>query len=261
MLIEANGKSMTTLFLFAHQDDEFGVFWKIYCLCQIRRRVIVAYLTSGSASGNKNPIRNQESISVLMLLGVARRDIHFVGECMGIADGRLPENLDIIFDACMALVQTIDDLTEICSLAWEGGHQDHDACHIVAVIMAKKLGLLECSSQFSLYHGAGLIGSFFRLLSPLPDNGEVFSTKIPLGARLQFCGYPFIYRSQWKSWIGLYPFMIVHYIFSGKQELQKLSDKRIKVVPHGGKLLYERRGFYSKELFFQFASNFIALHG
>lgn len=261
MRIEVKGKFMTSLFLFAHQDDEFGVFWKIYSLCQTHNRVIIAYLTSGSVSGQQNPTRDQESINVLMRLGVARRDIHFVGASMSIADGRLPEHFGIAFDACMALVKTVNDLAEICSVAWEGGHQDHDACHVVAVIMAKKLRLLERSSQFSLYHGAGLRGSFFRLFAPLPENGEISSMKIPLGARLRFSVYPFIYRSQWKSWIGLYPFMIAHYVFSGNQELQKFSDKRINVVPHGGKLLYERRGSYSRELFFQSATSFIALHG
>ena len=249
---------MTTLFLFAHQDDEFGVFWKIQSLRQQGQRVAVAYLTAGTFSGEPSPIRDQESIRVLGLIGVPINDINFVGNRAGIPDGHLPEYLQIAFDHCVELAYEIGNISEICCLAWEGGHQDHDAVHLIGVQLAKKLDVFDQSCQFPLYNGAGLRGVFFRLFSPLPSNGAVFITKIPIKARLRFATLPFYYRSQWRTWCGLYPFMLLHYIFSAKQYLQKLSVERIKSTVHSGQLLYERRGFYSAQMFAYYAKKFIA---
>ena len=38
--------------------------------------------------------------------------------------------------------------------AWEGGHQDHDAVHIVGVRSAQRCGVLASSRQFPLYRRA-----------------------------------------------------------------------------------------------------------
>jgi hypothetical protein len=76
------------LFLFAHQDDEFGVFQKIVDELADGRNVYCAYLTDGVPIGRSPEKRNLESISVLMNLGVPRENILFIGEKFSIPDGR-----------------------------------------------------------------------------------------------------------------------------------------------------------------------------
>jgi hypothetical protein len=51
------------------------------------------------------------------------------------------------------------------------------------------------------------------------------------------------YRSQAKSWLGLYPFVLWHYLFKGWQSLQQASIIRLMERPHPGQLYYEFRGF------------------
>ena len=57
---------------------------------------------------------------------------------------------------------------EVYLPAWEGGHQDHDAGHLLGLSLAAPGLRLR---QFPLYQGAGLPGPFFRVMAPLPGNG------------------------------------------------------------------------------------------
>ena len=46
------------------------------------------------------------------------------------------------------------------------------------------------------------------------------------------------------AWIGLYPFLIFHFLFSKSDVAQKINLKETKVRrPHEGLLLYEKRGY------------------
>jgi len=248
---------MTTLFLFAHQDDEFGVFERIFRLRQQGRSVAVAYLTSGSRSGEPHPARDQESVDVLGRLGVPAVDIHFIGSALNIPDGKLVEHMESALEACLGLAAKQGTVDEVCCLGWEGGHQDHDAVYLLGIILAKQLGILESSHQFSLYQGAGLSGSFFRLLSPLPQNGALLKSHIPRARRLLFAQLVLRYRSQWRTWIAFYPLLIIYYLVNGSQALQPLVPARARAAPHAGALLYERRGFYSAARFATFAKSFL----
>ena len=61
--------------------------------------------------------------------------------------------------------------------------------------------------------------------------------------RINFIRLLFNYTSQIKTWIGLYPFIIFHYLFKGFNFIEILNSNKIIQRPHMGNLLYERRGF------------------
>ena len=67
---------------------------------------------------------------------------------------------------------------EVWTLAYEGGHQDHDACHLGALAFAVPRGVP--SFEMPLYHGYGLPGPFFNALAPLRNGGAWSSRKIAL---------------------------------------------------------------------------------
>lgn len=235
------------LFLFAHQDDEFGVFQKIVDERQRGRRICCAYLTDGSSKTVSPERRNRESISVLMELGIEERDILFAGHTLAIPDAGLPEYLELA--ACW-IQEWFLGLTMVESIyipAWEGGHHDHDALHAITVCIAQERGLLNCVRQFPLYNGYRCAGPLFRVFMPLPLNGEVQKIGIPLKSRVQFLRYCLSYPSQAVTWIGLFPFVLLHYVFSGTQQLQPVTRERIQQRPHDGPLYYERRGFFTWE--------------
>lgn len=245
-----------TLFLFAHQDDEFGVFYEIHRLVNRGDKVIVAYLTSGTSDGKPSPTRNAESTAVLKKLGVSENNIYFLGSNAEIPDGHLCSHLETAYRSIAGLIAKTGAPEKLYFHAWEGGHQDHDAVHLLGVALGEHLGILVRCFQFPLYTGAGLPAVFFRLFVCLPENGVPNLTTIPCRQRIEFIKLCFQYPSQLKAWVGLFPFFLFHYIFFGTQILQGVSVKQIHRPPHSGKLLYERRGFYSYKRFINESRDF-----
>ena len=237
-----------TVFLFAHQDDEFAVFFAIEQAIREGSKVVCLYLTDGRFGGQDGERRNAESGGVLQRLGVAVADIHFLGTANGYPDGDLCSRLD---DALGSVAAVLDPITAIRALyvpAWEGGHRDHDAVHLIGTAYALGTELLDAGRQFPLYRSApGLLG--FKLLSPLDANGPVQAATIPRSARLRYLRLCLCYPSQWKVWAALFPFLIVSYCTQSAQKSQPLAIARVDERPHPGPLLYERYGRASYETF------------
>jgi hypothetical protein len=234
-------------FLFAHQDDEFGVFQKILDEQRHGRRVFCAYLTDGAFVGGSSMRRNRESLTVLTNLGVQEEDIFFAGHTLFIPDGSLHDHLKLASDWIANWLACYPVVTAIYLPAWEGGHHDHDALHAMGVIVAEDVGLIKVVRQFPLYNGYQCGGPLFRALLPLPENGGLEVTKMSWANRLRFLRYCLSYPSQMTTWMGLFPFVLLHYVFFGTQVLQNVSRERIHHRPHSGLLYYERRQFFNWE--------------
>ncbi|WP_184102131.1 PIG-L deacetylase family protein [Silvimonas terrae] len=250
-------RSKQSLFIFAHQDDEFGVFSEIERKIQGNERVFILYLTSGGPTGAGTPRRDAESLRILKRMGVQERDIFFLGSTLAIPDGKLVEYLDPAWRALQDLWHQLGGVDDLYVLAWEGGHQDHDAAHLLGVALASCHGILARCHQFCLYTGRGLAGSLFRLFAPDPANGPLHVTRIPWQKRWCHLQFVLMYPSQVKTWMGLFPFFLFHYLFRGTQVLQPVSLDRLNEAPHPGSLLYERRGFYRRIDFSQHATQFL----
>jgi LmbE family N-acetylglucosaminyl deacetylase len=251
-----------SLFLFAHQDDEVGVFQKIIDELQKGHRVCCAYLTDGGFGGVSPQRRCRESLSVLQHLGVNESDVFFSGVDLSIPDGKLHEHLLVAAAWIADWLICFPNVASICVPAWEGGHHDHDALHAMSVCIAESKGILSIVKQFSLYNGYGCVGPFFRVFNPLPMNGELDESRIPWVKRLQFMKYCLSYPSQAITWLGLFPFVFIYYLSNGNQALQSVSIKRIAFRPHEGTLYYESRGFFSwkkmEACLFEWRNNFIS---
>jgi LmbE family N-acetylglucosaminyl deacetylase len=231
----------TTLFLFAHQDDEMGVFGEIEATIARGEQVACAYLTDGTAGRYDPAIRNRESTSALAALGVAAGRLNFIGTDLAIPDGRLVEHLDAAFDAVQSLARQLGTVNRIVMHAWEGGHQDHDAVHLIGVALAQSIDLVEASQQFPLYRRRPGSPLPFVMFQPIAANGVVVLRPVPLPARLRYLKILVGYPSQRKTMLGLGPMIIWHYLTDGAQQLQPVSIARASAAPHGGKLLYEIR--------------------
>lgn len=236
----------TALFLFAHPDDEFGVFQTIADSLQQGLRVRCAYFTT-SATPALSARRQRESRRVLGALGVAQQDIAFPGAALAIADAALPSRLA---DAAAWVSDWLHQAGQpqlLCLPAWEGGHHDHDALHALGADCAQRAGLLPLARQYPLYHSHGCVRPFFKVLSPIVLNGKIQARAIPWRNRLRFSGYCLRYPSQWRSWLGLLPFVLLHYARHGVQTLQPVTTARTLERPHPGALFYEQRAFYTWE--------------
>lgn len=242
MRFENEPRTANIVFLFAHQDDEFGVFQIILDEVQAGKRVCCAYMTNGTANGAASAERNMESLHVLQRLGVREQDVYFPGTEIDVPDGELVFHLQRAKEWIAHYLSPQLDLQRVYIPAWEGGHPDHDALHAIVVrAVSDRNNWIELR-QFSLYNGYKRVGPFFSVLSPLTANGPTVKRLILFRNRILFLRCCFTYRSQAASWLGLFPFVLLHYVFSGTQETQEIIPQRIEERPHEGALYYERRG-------------------
>ncbi|MDR7051951.1 LmbE family N-acetylglucosaminyl deacetylase [Duganella sp. 3397] len=234
----------TALFLFPHPDDEFGV-WQTMLDCMARGlRVRCAYFTT-SPTADLSARRAAESRRVLGAIGVAQDDIFFPGAELGILDARLPHHLAPAAAWLARWCVEAGTPRLLCVPAWEGGHHDHDALHALALDTAQAAGLLAIVRQYALYNSAGLPKPLFTVLRPLGANGAVERKPIPWKNRLRFLRYCMCYPSQAITWIGLFPFVLWHYLRRGEQALQPVNPARTLERPHAGDLYYEQREFFT----------------
>lgn len=227
---------MHSVFIFAHQDDEIAF------ASRLRRSdcVTCVYLTDG-ASRVSAAVRNAESRGVLATLGVT--DVRFAA-CA--PDGSLPSHLG---DALRTLDREVSDAGEIVTLAWEGGHQDHDAAHLVAAVFARQRNI-PCV-EMPLYTGYRTRGAFFRVQRPIGDGWR--SRPITQREKLANAALARHYRSQRSTWLALAPLMLV----APARELTRVANvDRTKSRPHEGPLYYERRFRYPYERFASLAEEF-----
>src|SRR5947209_3328925 len=158
----------TTVVLVAHPDDEVIGFG---ALLQKMERGIVVFATDGAprdeyfwkAHGSREEysrIRQQEAREALAVVGAEPMFLsdHVKG---GIADQELFHCLP---DAISAFEQIVEQVKPNClaSLAYEGGHPDHDTVCFMASIVGKRRGLPVWESP--LYHrnpdGSGAVQAF-----------------------------------------------------------------------------------------------------
>lgn len=247
---------MTTLVMLAHQDDELGILSEIEASLARGDRVVCAYMTSGAWAGVSAEQRNGESRAALTALGVPPGDIRFVGGEEGIGDGRLVEQLDTALAAVMRIVEEIGKVDRIFLHAWEGGHQDHDAVHLVGLALARQLGLVAETRQFPLYRSPGVEGRI-AFKAPLTANGPVERHRIPVSARVRYLLSLRHYPSQLRVMAQLAPRFLWDFIVDGCQKLQPVSERRVKERPNEGTMLYEQWGLYTYDRFRQAATRFV----
>lgn len=235
--------------LFCHADDEYPVFAEIDAQLAAGGRVVCIYLTDGAFyEGQDAEARADESRRVLARMGVAAGDVHFPGLSLPVGDTKLYLHMDAALGAIRALMPSPSTGVRLLLPAWEGGHHDHDALHILGLIVSAEFGVDDVL-QASLYHGRALPGGLFRVLDPIPENGPVVYRPMPFAARLRYLGYCLSYPSQWKTWLALFPGVLWKYLTVGGQELQRVSPARVLEPPHAGRVLYERRRFITWETF------------
>jgi LmbE family N-acetylglucosaminyl deacetylase len=235
---------MNVLFVFAHQDDEIALASRIRSAVTKGDRVTCLCLTDG-ATNVAVTIRDAETRRVLARLGV--EDYRIAPAGVRIADGTLPDHLDRALDF---LESQPDDFGEVVTLAWEGGHQDHDAAHLVAAVFARGRGL-RCI-ELPLYNGDGVRGPLFRVNHPTGEGWR--ERKLPWREYLSNILLARFYTSQRRTWLGLGPLLLLRQ----PAELTREADlHRAAAPPHPLPLLYERRFRYPYDRFAARAAEFL----
>jgi LmbE family N-acetylglucosaminyl deacetylase len=217
------------LWIFAHQDDEVAAAPRI--LEQRRRGDVVRCLfLCGDAR------RDAESIAALKALGVTEV------ESLRFPDGQVVDHLDAAF------AQIRGDADEVGCLAYEGGHQDHDAAYLLAVAYARSLGVP--AYEVPLYNGAGLP---FRVFKPIGQGWE--RRRVAMRDALETIGLVRFYKSQRRTWLGLLPEGMLRLLI-----LRSTYVRKIERIEEVDRPFYERRFKFPRERFVRAAAAFRARH-
>lgn len=231
----------STLFLFAHQDDEYGAAPWILDELASGAEVACLYLTDGG-SRVAPAVRDAESRGVLRWLGVDDRRIAFLENAGArIADGTLaPHGLDGLAMVLEWIERSAQTPTRIYAPSYEGGHADHDAAHLIAAVTAQRCSAVDDAWHFALYNGYRRRKPFFNVLRQLPSNAPSRGAHLSPAQRLSLALLCRRYPSQRKTWLGLFPGAFVERAVLARESVVRFDLARLTARPHDGELLYER---------------------
>jgi LmbE family N-acetylglucosaminyl deacetylase len=187
-----------TLVLVAHPDDECIAFGG---LLQRITEPTVVFATNGSPADpyfwNKHgsreayaAMRRREALASMAAAGV--KDVIFLADLPGgeaLVDQELFHHLMPAFDL-LADIARRRMVTALLTLAYEGGHPDHDSCSFLAAQLARFAGL-PCW-EAPLYHrNPDGSGTFQQFIEPAGGECEVQPTAEEIERKRQMClAYP-----------------------------------------------------------------------
>jgi len=228
------------LFVFAHQDDEYAASPWIAEERAVGARVSCIYLTDG-ASKVSAEIRDAESLAVLTSLGIPAEDVSFLHDGQRIGDGKLSAHAEHAYTLVQKWCTLNASVSRIYAPAWEGGHPDHDAAHVIAVLIALRHSIIASAWQFSLYHGyRSLPHPFFRSLSQLPGLSPQRTLHHSFADGRFYANLCWRYPSQRRTWIALFPEAFLRRAILRRESIVACDPSRVFTRPHAGTLLYER---------------------
>ena len=191
---------LNRFYILAHPDDEI---MSLPLLCEKRYKHLILFLTV-----DENSPRYREASKAISLLRSQGSDIELIVNPKPSVDGLA--HLNWTKSVFLELVELINSLLpdEIVSTHYEGGHQDHDTAFILGFIASKILNVRFIS--FSTYRKSKLIFPKFRTMHTIANHLNIRFNRLAIVHRAFLL--ILIYRSQWKTWVGLGPFVILRYL-------------------------------------------------
>jgi hypothetical protein len=190
------------LILLAHPDDEIFI---LPFLSKVQVQTFFVYLTNNSRYFSADRSRElNESIHRFRAQGYDFQIEKFEKPCR---DGFCFLDLsEEHFRQIDNFIRT-NNVTRIASLALEGGHQDHD----VASLFSRKLAITNNIDfiEFSAYKKPKK--NLFSLAVMKPQKKGVSFSFSRLEVIKNVFSLTLLYRSQWRTWLGLLPFIMYRY--------------------------------------------------
>jgi hypothetical protein len=198
-------------FLLAHPDDEILA---LPLLFDSRFKSVLFFVTAGKFDARYNEA--QKATSYLREIGL---EIDLFSNHNPCIDGQVDsEYSGARFKDLLALVSQISP-NEIVTSFYEGGHQDHDSVAVLGFLLANKLEIPLLT--FSTYCKSNNLIIPFRVMSPL-ENPLIFRFN---RFNVAFASVSLfkIYRSQWKTWIGLSIFVLFRYLVGATSSFKYIT--------------------------------------
>lgn len=229
------------LFLLAHQDDEFMLSPIIADAAKNGQAVLILFLTNGDGGSAPTAKRNEESRRMLASLNVdVAAHVVFLGDRLGVSDGRLHLNLARMHAAILDHLPAMPALDAIYVHAWEGGNPDHDAAYALALGVAKVLGTMDRVYQVPFYRAPRRGRIPYLMFAPLEANGPVAYYRVGLLARLARLLLIRFFPSQRSAFLRMGPGIVLDVLLRPGVPLQPARAERLSERPMTEPLRYER---------------------
>jgi len=249
--------SPSAIFILPHCDDEFYFVPIIRQEISEGANVIVIFTTYGSSYGVNHEIRLGESINALTKIGVCQSSIYNLGLELKVFDGSSHVFLNELLQGSKRLVAQWRIKKFYC-FAWEGGHPDHDASHLITVALEKIVGSERGVIEVSGYNSYKTKGPFFRVMTLIPSkNNKIQYLRIPLSDSLSHMCISLHYKSQWKTFLGLFVQNFFTLVILRQFPYRKVGARLYSNPPHEGRLFYERRFGITFQEFYSSTKNFV----
>jgi LmbE family N-acetylglucosaminyl deacetylase len=233
------------LILLPHYDDE------IFCLPLISRlfeagiSLQILWLTNSQGMNIKigqKTITKRMKESEIFIRKITNNHVKIthIGVNRSIADGYLIYHLREIFDFLKSEMNNTK--ATFLTPLWENGHADHDASFILGKILEENGNGKHVSFPIYDTKTAWLP---FRVMH-LKKNEKDLYVKIKRKDKFIAIMAPYFFRSQIKSWIGLYLPMLTKFIFSNRfffiegNKYQELKIGNSRLVRRRAKSDYEK---------------------
>jgi LmbE family N-acetylglucosaminyl deacetylase len=227
------------LLLLAHHDDEYFVTARLLREVAAGNSVHVVFATHGSVRGTAASVREHESAQLFARIGIPQSRVNELGRELQILDGQAVDNLSRIRDGCLRAYQETT-FSRLITLAWEGGHPDHDATHLVAQNLATRWAIPQLF-EFPVYTQAGAPSFLFRVNRFSGKQTAPLAERVGFAERLRLFLWFRLYPSQWRSFLGLLPEAAFRMLVQGRQQLRQVASTDYLRPPHEGRLFYEKR--------------------
>lgn len=229
---------MSVALILAHMDDEVFIIPYLLKLSEEKASVNVYYLTKseGRESRFNQTVREKESIKFLSKL-LPSINIKFIGRELGILDLKAHERIPEIINKLLQHIP--EDTTKIVTTNFEGGHIDHDTTCFIAQHIANKKSL--DLFVFNLYRSKFKKFSFYQVMKLPESNQEAIRIPLKFSEMMTILKIPVTYVSQWRTWIGIYPFLLIKLAIRRAIWLLALNEIDYSKKPNSGAVLYENR--------------------
>jgi len=186
--------------ILAHYDDE--IFALDYIL-KLKEKLLVIYISDShypSSTTKENRIQEcQKSWKYLSL----QSNLVLFGNDQNLGDGKVFKDLNKNHLLILDNMIKQEEVREILSFTFEGGHQDHDMASQVARYLASK-NKIDFRHFPSYSKGKSSFPIAFKVMKmpPYCDCKKLISVSRFLRVKTSF-RILLIYKSQWRTWLGL----------------------------------------------------------
>lgn len=206
--------NIKTIVILAHIDDEFAISPIIKKIANNNpKNIKIIYCAErNNQSLLSRQIRREESIKSMSLLGVDKKNIEYLNNYFLINDLNLYFSVQNIYFFLKNLMNEFD-YKQILTLNYEGGNPDHDALAILVDKFSKNYA--KIAIFFPAYNSRKTLGLPLSVFKPLRKQESDFSVmKIGFFCWIDTLKISFIYKSEWKAFIKLLPFIFLNFISS-----------------------------------------------